>query len=393
MNGKTIRVATPSDLPAMLDMIVHSRTLMRAAGNTVQWPEGYPCADDLSHDIVAGHCHIIEEAGRIVGTFSLVPGNEPTYSFIEGGQWLDDTTPYSTIHRLACAQGVHGIGRTCLEWCNRHADNLRMDTHETNATVRHLVEQDGFTYCGIVYMTDGTPRLAYQKLLYPMVNPSLKAYVEESILPCYDRFDTAHRRDHVLRVMAQSMELAGHYPELNKDMVYAIAACHDLGLCEGREQHHLVSGRLVRQDITLKQWFSDDGIETIAQAVEDHRASADREPRSLYGRIVAEADRDIEPEGIVLRTVQYGLSHYPQLDREGHWQRTLEHLHEKYAPGGYLKLYIPRSRNAAQLQRLHALIADKERLRHLFDTLYNRLNGTSRPTPSDTLTHPTTPQP
>ncbi|MBQ6684032.1 MAG: phosphohydrolase, partial [Bacteroidales bacterium] len=141
--------------------------------------------------------------------------------------------------------------------------------------------------------------------------------------------------------------------------------------------HHTVSGRIIRQDEHLRQWFSETEIETMAQAAEDHRASAQGEPRSLYGKIVAEADRDIEPTTIVRRTVQYGLSHYPDLDREGHWQRTLQHLNEKYAEGGYLKLYIPCSRNWQQMQKLRQLIADRTRLRTLFDQIIDKERKTT----------------
>ena len=372
---RNIRLSTQDDVPQMLAMISHSRGLMRAAGNTVQWPVGYPGEEDLRRDIEQGYSHIIEDNGRPVGTFALVHGIEPTYGYIAGGQWLDDTTPYATIHRLACAEGVHGIGRTCFEWCLDKAASLRADTHETNALMRHIVGAYGFTYCGIVYMDDGSPRLAYQRMMYPMVQPTLKEYAERELLPRYDHFDAAHRRDHIERVMAQSMELAGHYPELNRDMVYTIAVYHDLGICEGRECHHLVSGEIVRADKELQRWFSPEEIETMAQAVEDHRASSDHDPRSLYGRIVAEADRDIEPLTIVRRTVQYGLDHYPTLSREGHWQRTLQHLEEKYAPGGYLKLYIPESRNAAQMKKLHALIADRPRLKEIINSQFSILNS------------------
>jgi uncharacterized protein len=167
--------------------------------------------------------------------------------------------------------------------------------------------------------------------------------------------------------MAQSMELASHYAELDKEMVYTIAAYHDTGVVEGRERHHLVSGRIMREDERLKEWFTAEQIETMAQAAEDHRASSTSEPRSLYGKIVAEADRDIEPTTIVRRTVQYGLSHYPELDREAQWERTLQHLNEKYAEGGYLKLYIPESRNARQLERLRQLIQKREEVRKIFE--------------------------
>ena len=198
----------------------------------------------------------------------------------------------------------------------------------------------------------------------------LQQYVEAEILPRYDGFDKAHRRPHVERVIRDALALAAFYP-VDRDMVYAAAAFHDTGLCEDRATHHLVSGRIIRDDPLLPRWFSPEQIETIAQAAEDHRASLDHDPRSIYGRIIAEADRQIEPETIVRRTVQFGLAHYPSADRETHWRRTLEHLHEKYAAGGYLKLWIPESPNAAKLEELRALIADEARLRTLFDNIYS----------------------
>ncbi len=198
---------------------------------------------------------------------------------------------------------------------------------------------------------------------------TLQAYIESAILPRYKGFDPAHRTDHALQVIAESLKLAKHY-EVDERMVYTIAAYHDIGLCEGRERHHLVSGRLVREDKNLRKWFTEEEIEIMAQAVEDHRASLDHAPRSIYGRIVAEADRLIKPMTVLLRTVQYGLSHYPELSKEQHYQRYSEHLQEKYAEGGYLKLWIPESDNAARLAELRALIADEARKREAFEQIY-----------------------
>ena len=201
------------------------------------------------------------------------------------------------------------------------------------------------------------------------VNPALACFVRSVIVPRYKRFDKAHQEDHARSVIARALDLAAHYP-VNRDMVYAAAACHDLGLAVDRKTHHLESGRIIREMKPLRQWFSADEIETIAQAAEDHRASSDHEPRSIYGRIVAEADRLIEPEQIIRRTVQFGLSHYPELEKEGHWQRTLEHLHEKYDYGGYLKLWIPESPNSAKLEELRRIIRDEALLRTLFERIY-----------------------
>ncbi|MCQ2158195.1 MAG: HD domain-containing protein [Bacteroidales bacterium] len=162
------------------------------------------------------------------------------------------------------------------------------------------------------------------------------------------------------------------YYDVNQDMIAVAAAFHDLGVREDREKHHLISGRIIRETAELRKWFSVDQIETIAQAAEDHRASSDHEPRSIYGKIIAEADRQIDPETVIRRTIQFSLAHYPTLDMEGHWKRTLEHLHEKYADGGYLKLWIPESPNAGRLERLREIIRDEKGLRSIFEEIYNQ---------------------
>lgn len=198
----------------------------------------------------------------------------------------------------------------------------------------------------------------------------MKHYLETEIIPRYETFDKAHRTEHVRQVIAESLKLASYYV-VDERMVYAVAAYHDIGLCEGREHHHLVSGRMMRADSRLREWFSEEEIEVMAQAVEDHRASNVHAPRSIYGRIVAEADRLIEPMQILRRTVQYGLSHYPELSKDLHYSRYCEHLHEKYAEGGYLKLWIPESENAVQLRALRRIIADESQCRAAFEQIYS----------------------
>jgi len=204
-----------------------------------------------------------------------------------------------------------------------------------------------------------------------MIRKEIKDYIEQHILPRYETFDAAHRTDHATTVIERSMKLAQHY-EVNEEMVYVVAAYHDIGLEFGREMHHRESARLIMEDKELCRWFSVEQRTTIAEAAEDHRASAKCEPRSIYGRIVAEADRAIEPISIVRRTVQYGLAHYPHLAKEEHWLRTVEHLEEKYAEGGYLKLWIAESDNATKLEELRAIIKDKARLREIFELIFEQ---------------------
>lgn len=205
----------------------------------------------------------------------------------------------------------------------------------------------------------------------------LQEYVEEEIIPRYASFDKAHKEDHARSVIDEALSLAAYY-DVDPDMVYAAAAFHDTGLVEGRQTHHIASGRIIREDPRLAEWFSPEQIETIAQAAEDHRASSGSEPRSIYGRIIAEADRDIIPMKILRRTVQFGMEHYPELDREGHWNRFVDHLHEKYYYGGYLKLYIPESRNAARLEELRGIIGDETKLRSLFDAFFEEENQSNK---------------
>jgi uncharacterized protein len=202
-----------------------------------------------------------------------------------------------------------------------------------------------------------------------MIRQSLQQYIEERVIPRYAAFDKAHREDHARKVIERALEMGKAF-DIDEEMLYTAAACHDLGLSVDRKTHHLESGRIIRADAELRRWFNAQQIETIAQAAEDHRASAQTAPRSLYGALVAEADRMIEPLTIIRRTVQYGFAHYPELDREGHWQRTLEHLHEKYAEGGYLHLLIPGSPNEAPLAQLREIIHNENRLRSIFEAVY-----------------------
>ena len=202
------------------------------------------------------------------------------------------------------------------------------------------------------------------------IQTDLIAYVESDIIPRYDTFDKAHDRQHVLTVISESMELAKNIDGIDLSMVYAIAAYHDTGLCRDRKTHHIVSGEIIQADATLRHWFSEEEIITMKEAVEDHRASADHEPRSIYGRIVAEADRIIDTDTTLRRTVQYGLKHYPELDKEQQYERFVAHLNEKYAPGGYMKLWFPESKNALQLRQLQSVICNKKLLRSLFENIY-----------------------
>jgi uncharacterized protein len=157
---------------------------------------------------------------------------------------------------------------------------------------------------------------------------------------------------------------------VDEEMAYVVAAYHDTGLAVGRDVHHMESKRILLEDEALRTWFTAEDIAVMGDAVEDHRASSKQPPRTIYGRIVAEADRLIVVESILRRTIQFTLSHHPELNREQGYERMLEHLREKYDYGGYLKLWIEESDNAKRLEELRQVIADKERLRRLYEEIY-----------------------
>ena len=221
-----------------------------------------------------------------------------------------------------------------------------------------------------------------------MINTELEKYIYEEVVPRYREFDDAHKEDHALTVISQAMRLLEGreewvgsqasadkiwLAEVDENMLLAAAACHDLGLVNGRDNHHMDSGVIIRNDSRLAKWFTPEQIEVIAQAAEDHRASGKGAPRSIYGMIVAEADRVIDGETIIRRTVQFGFKHYPDLDREGHIARAISHLHEKYGRGGYLRLWIPWSENAVRLNALQDTIADPDAILHEVERIYDSL--------------------
>lgn len=212
--------------------------------------------------------------------------------------------------------------------------------------------------------------------MHNIASLDLVEFIELNILPKYATFDKAHGLAHVTNVIRRSLDLA-RSTGADINMVYAIAAYHDIGMAGPRAVHHITGGRILAQDARLKRWFTAEQIKIMKEAVEDHRASASRAPRSIYGRIVAEADREMTPDVVFRRAVQFGLDNYPELDREHQWLRFLSHMEEKYSANGYIRLWIPGSDNAKKLDTLRATIANKELLRREFERIYDEEHTTT----------------
>lgn len=197
----------------------------------------------------------------------------------------------------------------------------------------------------------------------------IKKYIEQNIIPIYKNFDKAHSIKHVNAVIENSLDLAKRF-EVNKDMVYVIAAYHDLGLSKDRATHHIISGEILEHDENINNWFSKQEIKIMKEAIEDHRASSKTIPRTIYGKIVAEADRNIEPMDIIQRTLQFSIKHNPNQDKQFYYDEVYNHLIEKYSEKGYITLWIKESKNGQNLSILRSIIKDENKLKSIFNEFY-----------------------
>jgi hypothetical protein len=158
-----IRRAEEAELPVLMGIYDAARAFMRSRGNMVQWVGGYPSRELILASIVAGDQYVCLHDGHIVATFWFAVATEPTYAEIYDGEWLNDA-PYGVVHRLASDGSVKGVGEVCMEWSLHQCGNMRVDTHSDNAVMQDLLRRIGYTMCGIIYVGDGTPRDAFQKI-------------------------------------------------------------------------------------------------------------------------------------------------------------------------------------------------------------------------------------
>ena len=160
MTQKRIRPATQADLVNILDIYAHARRFMAENGNPTQWGQHHPAQHVLEEDIGLSRLYVVESGERLCGVFMFEVGNDPTYTYIEGS-WRSDT-PYGVIHRIAGVGG--GVFAAALEYCSGVIGHLRIDTHADNKPMQHVVEKAGFSKRGIIYVEDGTPRIAYDRI-------------------------------------------------------------------------------------------------------------------------------------------------------------------------------------------------------------------------------------
>ena len=156
--------ANAKDIDRILEVIDQARGIMRENGNMTQWSDGYPSRETILADIEAGHGFVCKLADEITGYFCFMQGDnpDPCYNVIENGAWLDDQ-PYGVIHRLASGRTAKGIAKSAFDFAFSQVNNIRVDTHHDNVPMQRFLQKNGFTYCGVIYVADGTPRDAFQK--------------------------------------------------------------------------------------------------------------------------------------------------------------------------------------------------------------------------------------
>ena len=157
-----VRKARFDDIDRIAAIYEYARQKMRLNGNPGQWGTEYPSLEMIKDDIRQGNSYVVEEEAEIEGVFAFIMGDDPTYGRIENGAWLNDDA-YGTLHRIASSGKKKGIFCESIRFCEAQAANVRVDTHERNLIMQHLLEENGYQRCGRIYVADGSPRIAYQK--------------------------------------------------------------------------------------------------------------------------------------------------------------------------------------------------------------------------------------
>ncbi len=159
----SVRKANRSDYETVMKIYGIAQDFMIRTGNPNQWRHTHPAGDLIREDIEKGICHVICEDEKVRGVFALCEGEDPTYGYIEDGKWLNEEA-YVTIHRIASDQQARGILKTAVEYCEQYVPNIRIDTHQENLVMQKALDKLGFVRCGIIYLKNGEPRVAFQRI-------------------------------------------------------------------------------------------------------------------------------------------------------------------------------------------------------------------------------------
>ena len=171
------------------------------------------------------------------------------------------------------------------------------------------------------------------------LNLKLIEYIENNIFPEYSKNEKAHDINHIIYVINHAFSISKNY-EVDLNLIYTIAAFHDIGHHIDKEKHEIISADIMNNDKVLKEFFSNDELLLIKEAIEDHRASSSRIPRSIYGKIVSAADKNLTVDIAITRTYLYNRKYFPNLNEEELYEEIYNHLNEKFGKNGYAKIYV-----------------------------------------------------
>lgn len=203
------------------------------------------------------------------------------------------------------------------------------------------------------------------------INPELQKYLTEKILPEYAKNDSGHSAEHIEYVIRRSLVFARQFENADTNMVYAIAVYHDIAHHIDKKNHEKLSAQIFFEDEEMKRFFTDEQRVVIKEAIEDHRASLDGEPRSDYGKIISSADRSTDADEFLRRTHAYTLKYFPEISEAEIVDRAYEHTLDKYGKKGYAKHYVKDEEYERFREYINLLVQDRE----LFEREYREING------------------
>lgn len=191
------------------------------------------------------------------------------------------------------------------------------------------------------------------------LNKDLVSYIEKEIFPVYDKNEKAHDISHIINVINHAFNISKNY-DVDLNMIYTIASFHDIGHHIDKENHEIISADIMSKDENLKEFFNSEELEIIKLAIEDHRASSSRIPRSIYGKIISAADKNLTVEIAITRTYLYSKKYYPEFTHSELYEEIYNHLNEKFGKNGYAKVYVEDEDYNNFKKDLIALLENKE---------------------------------
>lgn len=207
------------------------------------------------------------------------------------------------------------------------------------------------------------------------ISNALEEYIQNNIFPIYNKNDQGHNLEHIKYVINRSIKFADTIPDIDYNIVYTVAAYHDIGHHIDPKKHELISAEIMYTDDKLKEFFNDEERIIIKEAIEDHRASSNHEPRSIYGKIVSTADRNNTVEACLRRSYCYNKKLHPEFNDEQIFEDCHYHLNDKFGENGYAKFYFKDEEYEKFLTDIRDILANKDRFVEIQRKYINELKN------------------